>query len=166
MGSDEQVSDGPLTIPEDAPAAVRHPRLTRIAAWFGCRWLRITMSIGAGLLMCAGFAPLAWWWAPMLSFAVLAVVLTRPSTTRAGGLGYGFLFGLAFYLPLLPWISGLVGWLPWLALATMCAAFTALFGLLGVTVRKLPGWPLWLALVWVLQEWLKCSVPFGGFPGG
>jgi len=25
---------------------------------------------------------------------------------------------------------------------------------------------VWLALVWSLQEWLKSSVPFGGFPWG
>jgi apolipoprotein N-acyltransferase len=120
----------------------------------------------AGLLMCASFAPLAWWWAAMLSFAVLAVVLTRPSTTYWGGFGYGFVFGLAFYVPLLPWISGFVGLVPWLALSVMCALFPALFGLLAVAVRSLPGWPLWFALVWVAQEWLKCSVPFGGFPWG
>ena len=122
--------------------------------------------VAAGLLMCASFAPLAWWWSAMLSFAVLAVVLTRPSTTYWGGFGYGFVFGLAFYVPLLPWISGFVGLVPWLALSVMCALFPALFGLLAVAVRSLPGWPLWFAFVWVAQEWLKCSVPFGGFPWG
>ena len=116
--------------------------------------------------MCASFAPLAWWWSAMLSFAVLAAVLTRPSTTYWGGFGYGFVFGLAFYVPLLPWISGFVGLVPWLALSVMCALFPALFGLLAVAVRSLPGWPLWFAFVWVAQEWLKCSVPFGGFPWG
>ena len=122
--------------------------------------------VAAGLLMCASFAPLAWWWSAMLSFAVLAAVLTRPSTTYWGGFGYGFVFGLAFYVPLLPWISGFVGLVPWLALSVMCALFPALFGLLAVAVRSLPGWPLWFAFVWVAQEWLKCSVPFGGFPWG
>ncbi len=126
----------------------------------------LAAAVAAGLLMCASFAPLAWWWSAMLSFAVLAVVLTRPSTTYWGGFGYGFVFGLAFYVPLLPWISGFVGLVPWLALSVMCALFPALFGLLAVAVRSLPGWPLWFALVWVAQEWLKCSVPFGGFPWG
>jgi len=126
----------------------------------------LAAAVAAGLLMCASFAPLAWWWSAILSFAVLAVVLTRPSTTYAGGFGYGFVFGLAFYVPLLPWISGFVGLVPWLALSVMCALFPALFGSLAVAVRSLPGWPLWFALVWVAQEWLKCSVPFGGFPWG
>ncbi|MET0700460.1 MAG: apolipoprotein N-acyltransferase [Mycobacterium sp.] len=116
--------------------------------------------------MCASFPPIGWWWAAVVGVAILAVVLTRPSTTRAGGLGYGFLFGLAFYLPLLPWISGLVGALPWVMLAIMCACFPAVFGLLAVIVRTLPGWPLWFGLVWLVQEWLKVNVPFGGFPWG
>jgi apolipoprotein N-acyltransferase len=60
----------------------------------------------------------------------------------------------------------LVGPVPWLALSAMEALFPAMFGLLAVVVRRLPGWPLWLALVWSLQEWLKSSVPFGGFPWG
>ncbi len=127
---------------------------------------RMFVSVAAGLVMSAGFAPAGWWWAPVLSLVLLAGVLTRPLTTPIGGLGYGFLYGMAFYLPLLPWVSGLVGPGPWLALAAVCALFPALFGLLAVTVRGLPGWPLWFALVWVTQEWLKCSVPFGGFPWG
>lgn len=36
-------------------------------------------------------------------------MLTRPATTVAGGPGYGVLFGLAFYLPLLRWTSDFVG---------------------------------------------------------
>ena len=127
---------------------------------------QLAAVVVAGLLMCASFPPLAWWWSAVLSFAALAVVLTRASTSYAGGFGYGFLFGAAFYLPLLPWVSGLVGLVPWLALSVMCALFPGVFGLLAVAVRSLAGWPLWFALVWVAQEWLKCSVPFGGFPWG
>lgn len=123
-------------------------------------------AIAAGLLMCASFPPTSWWWAAIPAFAVLGAVLTRPATSHAGGFGYGLLFGLAFYLPLLPWVSGLVGPIPWLTLALMCASFPALFGLLAVTVRILPGWPLWFAVVWVTVEWLKSTVPFGGFPWG
>src|SRR5690606_16759291 len=114
----------------------------------------------------ASFAPLSWWWAAILGFVVLGVVLTRPATGIGGGFGYGYLAGLAFYLPLLPWISGLVGAVPWLALAAVCAVFPAVFGLLAVVVRNLPGWPVWFALVWALVEWLKASFPFGGFPWG
>jgi apolipoprotein N-acyltransferase len=106
------------------------------------------------------------WYLAIAAFAMLAWLLTRESTTRAGGFGYGFLFGLAFYLPLLPWISGLVGAFPWIMLAAMEALFPALFGLGAVAVRRLPGWPFWFAALWAAVEWLKSTVPFGGFPWG
>ncbi|WP_445165560.1 apolipoprotein N-acyltransferase [Mycolicibacterium sp. Dal123E01] len=143
---------------------------SRLLNWFKAalppRMMRLLVAVTAGLLLCISFPPIGWWWSAVLSFAMLSWVLVHPKTTPAGGLGYGFLFGLAFYIPLIPWISGLVGPVPWLALSAMEALFPALFGLLAVVVRRLPGWPLWLALVWALQEWLKSTVPFGGFPWG
>lgn len=127
---------------------------------------QLSVTVSAGLLLWASFPALNWWWAAAVAFGLLTWVLTRPATTAIGGLGYGFLFGLVFYLPLLPWISGLVGALPWLALAAVCAVFPAVFGLLAVPVSRLPGWPLWLALLWTAQEWAKSVFPFGGFPWG
>ena len=93
-------------------------------------------------------------------------MLTRASTTLIGGFGYGFLFGAAFYIPLVPWTGELVGPVPWLALSAMCALFPGVFGVAAVAVRRLPGWPIWFSAVWAAQEWLKCTVPFGGFPWG
>lgn len=135
-------------------AALR-PRLTRLA-----------VSALAGWLMYASFPRMSWWWAAIVSIALLSWVLTHRATRPLGGLGYGFVFGLAFYVPLLPWISILVGATPWLVLATACALFPGLFGLGAVVVRRLPGWPIWFALLWAAQEWLKSVFPFGGFPWG
>lgn len=130
------------------------------------RAVRLAAAVAAGILVCVSFPPFGWWFASIVAFALLAWVLSHPATTKAGGFGYGFLFGLAFYVPLLPWISGFVGAMPWLALSAMEALFPAVFGLLAVVVRKLPGWPVWFACLWVLSEWLKSTVPFGGFPWG
>ncbi|MGI9125988.1 MAG: apolipoprotein N-acyltransferase [Mycobacterium sp.] len=130
------------------------------------RLLRLGTAVLAGLLMCVSFPPTGWWWAAIPALALLTWVLVRPQTTLAGGLGYGFAFGLAFYLPLLPWIGGLVGAIPWILLSAMEAMFPAMFGVFAVLVARLPGWPVWLALLWSMQEWLKSSVPFGGFPWG
>jgi apolipoprotein N-acyltransferase len=141
-------------------------RLPVLGAALLPRLPRLVFSIGGGLLLCASFPSVNWWWAAIVAAALLAWVLKHPATTRAGGMGYGFLFGLAFYVPLLPWISSLVGAVPWLALATICALFPGIFGLFAVIVRGLPGWPIWFALVWVAQEWLKSIFPFGGFPWG
>ncbi|WFR74641.1 hypothetical protein P9209_18990 [Prescottella defluvii] len=63
-----------------------------------------------------------------------------------------------------------VGPLPWLALSAADAVFIGLFGLGAVLVARLRA-PLWvvalaIAAVWSLTEWLRSSVPFGGFPWG
>ena len=130
------------------------------------RLLRSAVAVLAGLLMCVSFPPIGWWLSAVPALGLLTWVLVHPKTTLAGGFGYGFLFGLAFYLPLLPWISGLVGPIPWIALSVLQAGFVAVFGAFAVLVSRLPAWPLWVATVWSLQEWLKSSIPFGGFPWG
>jgi apolipoprotein N-acyltransferase len=141
-------------------------RLPQLAKALRPRLTRLGAAILAGLLLCSSYPGFNWWWAAVIAFAVLAWVLTRPATTPLGGFGYGFLFGLAFYLPLIRWISILVGVTPLLALVLVCSLFPAIFGLLAVVVRRLPGWPIWFAVLWAAQEWLKSTVPFGGFPWG
>jgi apolipoprotein N-acyltransferase len=164
----EESSDGgPTETPSTEPTPTRAARIAaRLKKVLEPRALRLSASVAAGLLMCLSFPPFGWWYLSFFCFALLAWVLTHPATRPAGGFGYGFLFGLAFYVPLLPWISGLVGAAPWLALSTMEALFPAVFGLMAIAVRRLPGWPLWFAGVWALAEWLKSTVPFGGFPWG
>jgi apolipoprotein N-acyltransferase len=142
------------------------PLVARLQQMFVPRLIRMSAAIAAGILVCASFPPFGWWFLAFVAFALLAWVFTHESTTAFGGFGYGLLFGLAFYVPLLPWISGLVGAVPWLALSLMEAMFPAIFGLLAVMVRRLPGWPVWFAAVWMVTEWLKSVVPFGGFPWG
>ncbi len=135
------------------------PRIVR-------RTAQPALAVLAGLLLCVSFPPFGWWYAAIAALAVFGWLLHHRSTTWRGGLGFGMLFGLAFYLPLLPWISGLVGSFPWLALSAVQAVFCGLFGLAAVTVRRLPGWPLWFAALWTTMEWAKSTVPFGGFPWG
>ncbi|SEH76530.1 apolipoprotein N-acyltransferase [Mycolicibacterium rutilum] len=127
---------------------------------------QLGVSIGAGVLLCLSFPPFGWWYLAYPAFALLGWVLTREYTSARGAFGYGFVFGAAFYLPLLPWVGAFVGPIPWIGLALAEAVFPALFGVAAVAVRRLPGWPLWFAGLWALQEWLKSTVPFGGFPWG
>lgn len=169
---DEQPAEVEPDQRDTAPSLARRAlvgllaRLPAVWAALTPRLARLPTSVAAGLLLCASFPPRNWWWAAIVAAALLAWVLMHPKTTAAGGLGYGFLFGFAFYLPLLPWISGLVGAAPWVVLAVAAALFPAVFGLFAVVVRRLPGWPLWFGLVWAAQEWLKSIFPFGGFPWG
>ncbi|MDT5017640.1 MAG: apolipoprotein N-acyltransferase [Mycobacterium sp.] len=152
----------------EEPAAARDVRLRaqKLGQATVARLPQLSVVIIAGVLLCLSFPPFGWWYLAFVAPALLAWVLTRETTTVAGGFGYGFLFGLVFYLPLLPWISGLVGAFPWIALSVLEALFPGLFGALAVVVRRQPGWPLWFAGLWATQEWLKSSIPFGGFPWG
>jgi apolipoprotein N-acyltransferase len=168
--TDAEHTDADESPVEDTDAEVPASRFARVSARLRTvlepRALRLSAAIGAGLLLCVSFPPFGWWYLSFVAFALLAWVFTHPDTRPAGGFGYGFLFGLAFYVPLLPWISGLVGAFPWLALSAMEAVFPGLFGLAALAVRRLPGWPVWFAGSWALAEWLKSTVPFGGFPWG
>ena len=140
-------------------AAVTVRLSAAVRAWLVPRLARLAVTAAAGWLLFVSFPPRNWWWGAVAAFALMAWVLTRPATTLLGGFGYGFLFGLVFYVALLPWISLLVGSMPWIALATVSALYPALFGLFAIVVRRLPGWPIWFAVVWAAQEWLQVGVP-------
>ena len=124
-------------------------------------------AVAAGLLLCASFPPFNWWWAAVVALALLAWVLTRPATTPVGG------FGLR--LPVRPGVlpaadaAGSASWsapCPGWRWRLMCALFPGLFGLGAVVVRRLPGWPIWFAVLWAAQEWLKSIVPVRRLPLG
>lgn len=140
----------------------------------------VAAAIGGGLAY-AAFPPLGLWPLTPVALGILYACLTvgRPRV-RTGALA-GFVFGLAFFLPLLPWIGEFVGALPWVALSVVMAAYLALFGAIatvtmrGRATRPAGGVsasgvsaaaPLWFALCWVAVEWLRSSFPFGGFPWG
>jgi apolipoprotein N-acyltransferase len=169
--AEEGDGDGDATSADttaDEPAAKRE-----VPAWvqrFGtavvARLSQISAALVGGLLLCLSFPPFGWWYTAIVAFALLAWVLTRDTTKLVGGFGYGFLFGAAFYIPLLPWTGAMVGLLPWLVLSLVQAVFPALFGLGAVAVRRLTAWPIWFAGLWALAEWAKSTVPFGGFPWG
>lgn len=126
--------------------------------------LRAAAAVAGGAVLYAGVSPRELWWLAPLAFAVLAPVLHGRSA-RAGA-GYGFLFGLGYFVPLLPWTGEFVGVAPWLALATVEALVVALAGAGMAAVSRLPAAPLWMTAVWVAGEALIARVPFGGFPWG
>ncbi|MGB8961579.1 MAG: apolipoprotein N-acyltransferase [Pseudonocardiaceae bacterium] len=128
------------------------------------RLLRWGTAAGAGLLLYVGAPPRELWWLAPVVFAVLWAVLHGRSA-RAG-FGYGFAFGLGFFMPLLSWAGEFVGALPWLALATVEALVLALAGAGVAVVSRMPAAPAWATGVWVAAEALIARAPFGGFPWG
>ncbi|MFE5704019.1 apolipoprotein N-acyltransferase [Rhodococcus koreensis] len=131
--------------------------------------VRSVLSVAAGFLVFGGFPPRPLWFLAPVGIALLTLVLTGAGGAAPrlrAGFGYGYLAGLGFLVPLLPWIGVFVGALPWLALAAVESLFIGLFGVLAVLVSRLRWAPLWIAACWSLTEWLRASVPFGGFPWG
>lgn len=126
--------------------------------------VRGTASVLAGLMIYASFPPRTGWWLAPVALAVLTAAL-RGRTVR-GGFGYGYLAGLGFFLPLLPWVGVYVGPVPWLALAAIEALAVGAFGALAAVLSRHPCAPVSIAAAWVVTEAIRARLPFGGFPWG
>ncbi len=132
---------------------------------------RVTSAAAGGLLMFIAFPDIGWWIAAPLAAAVM--MLTVRGATGRGGFGYGWIFGMVFFLGHLWWAYLAVGTVPWIALA---AAESVAFGLVGWLHARLvrsgrierAPWsePFVFAALWVGAELLRSAVPFGGFPWG
>jgi apolipoprotein N-acyltransferase len=85
------------------------------------------------------------------------------------GFGLGVVFGVAFMVVLLPWLT-VVAVYAWVPLAVLEGLFYGLAGLATAALTRpgarLPLWPVWVSCAWVLLEALRGVVPFGGFPWG
>ena len=96
------------------------------------------------------------------------------------GFLYGLVAGLTCFLPVLHWTGIYVGALPWIALGVTESIYLGFFGL-GVAIlqsaavlQRMPRWvgfvgeprvrPFLVAAMWVVQEGIRSSWPFGGFP--
>jgi len=128
------------------------------------RWLPIGLALVGGLGLDSAFAPLAWW--PMAVPATAAIVLAARRQSWRGGLLVGFAAGLGEFVPLLAWLH-VVTPLAWIALALVEAVYLALLGgALAIVVDRLPGWPVWVACLWVAEELVRDRWPLGGFAWG
>lgn len=126
------------------------------------RWGLLVAAV-AGVIMSLAFPPVAF--GPYAAAAVALLAAVQFRRTIRWGLLTGFIAGLAFLLPLLHWLT-VVGTDAWIALSAFCALWFALLGGATALVTRLPLWPVWVAALWVLQEALRGSIPYGGFPWG
>ena len=95
---------------------------------------------------------------------MLSVAVDGRHPRTAAWLGY--LYGLAFMIPLLSWTGVYVGPVPWLILAAAEAAFYAGLGAALAVLQRHRLAPLLIGTAWVLEEALRDRLPFGGFPWG
>jgi apolipoprotein N-acyltransferase len=126
------------------------------------RWA-LLIAVAGGLLLAAAFPPVGLWPLAAVGPALLVIALTGRSLRAS--FTVGLVFGVAFFFPLLVWITN-VAWYAWVALAI---ASTIIFGVLTIGQRlllRLPGWPLGVAGWWVAAEAVRDRWPWGGFPWG
>lgn len=142
------------------------------AAQHGRRWpyllARLVLAAASGGLLYLSYAPRELWWLAPIAFACLGVVLHRRRCW--GGAGYGLVFGATFYLLHLIWIQDFLGRsfgpAPWLGLSAVLAVYIGIACGLMTFVARLPAAPVWMAAVFLLQEFARTWWPAGGFPWG
>jgi apolipoprotein N-acyltransferase len=122
------------------------------------------LSAAAGGLLVFAFPPYGFWLLAPVAVGLLSLIVHGRGP--GWGAGQGLIFGLTFFVPLLSWSGVEVGAVPWLLLALSQALFCTALGAALPLVQRLRGWPLWVAALWVAQEWARSRVPFGGFPWG
>ena len=126
--------------------------------------LRLVLMAAAGWVLSHAFAPTGWWWLSVPAIAVFIICCHRQRPRAAFALGT--VFGAAFFIPLLDWVSVVIGADAGLGLAVYSALWLGLTGAGVSLVTRLPGWWLWVPCVWGLQEAVSSRVPFGGWGWG
>jgi apolipoprotein N-acyltransferase len=123
----------------------------------------LAVALVGGLLLAAAFPPLGWWPFAFVGPAMLVFALSGRSLR--GAFTVGFVFGVAFFTPLLAWVVNLA-WFAWVALAIASAVIFAVFAIAQRLLLNLRGWPVAVAGWWVAAEAFRDRWPWGGFPWG
>ncbi|KQZ70418.1 apolipoprotein N-acyltransferase [Nocardioides sp. Root151] len=125
--------------------------------------LRILLALVSGIAVGLAFEPVAAVVLLPLGLALFLWCVHQQSTRYAALLG--LVFGLANMLVLLFWLR-VIGIDAWLALSTFEALYFALAGVGLAAVSRLPGWPVWSAVVWVAVETFRGAWPMSGLTWG
>ncbi|MFZ0324961.1 MAG: apolipoprotein N-acyltransferase [Actinomycetes bacterium] len=124
---------------------------------------RCAVAAVAGAALVLAFPPFdLWWLAPL---PVAAFTLACRGETAVRGASVGLVFGMVFFAGLMPWLR-VIGPDAWVLLSATCAVFLAALGAATSLATRVPGWPLWVACLWVAEEALRDRWPLGGFPWG
>ena len=131
-------------------------------------WARLLLAAASGFVLHLAFPGIDLWPLAPVGVAGLAIA-TRGVSAKFGAL-LGFVFGLVFFLRLIPWIGIYVGAFPWIALSVTEAVYLAVMGALLPHAWRARGGVAGLLLasggLWVAQEAVRGRWPFGGFPWG
>jgi len=124
---------------------------------------RIAGAALSGALVAVAFPPYDLWPLAPVGVALLTLLCTGLRVRHAAVLG--LVHGLATFLPLISWMT-VIGPDAWVLLSLLEASFLALLGAVLPAALRLPGWPVWVACLWVAEEAARSRLPFGGFPWG
>ncbi len=128
---------------------------------------RLLGSLGAGLLLAAGFPPI---YLPILLPFGIALLLWMLEGTTPRIAGYlGLLTGFVFFCCTLIWLRNMFGNAA-ISLWALAASFPAIFSVLFVRLRpRVPEIPIWLlaGVLWTSEEYFRSELmkPSFGFMG-
>lgn len=130
---------------------------------------RLLLALVGGLLLWVSFPDHDVAIAALFGIALIGIAMWDVRV-RVGAL-LGLVAGLACFVPTLSWSGIFVGRFPWFALATTEALYLALMGAVLAWAQRplirrgrlLPA-ALLIPVLWVLQELVRGTVPYGGFP--
>jgi apolipoprotein N-acyltransferase len=125
---------------------------------------RLLVAFVSGLAGTFAFPPFGVWPLAILAVAGLAITTRQQRSRDAAWLG--FVFGAGLFAPMLHWTSTYVGSVPWLILVFSQTWYTAAMAAGLPLVQRLRGGPVWVAALWVLEEFVRDRFPFGGFSWG
>ena len=115
------------------------------------------------VLLWMSFPPACVGWLAIPAVALLIVAIQGCSWKQAFSLG--FIFAALFNVLLLQWLT-IVGVDAWILLSLVCAVWSGIMGIGISLVSRLRMWPILIPGIWVAQEWIRGTWPFGGFPWG
>ncbi|GAA0965708.1 apolipoprotein N-acyltransferase [Actinocorallia libanotica] len=151
----EAMDTGPAAPPPRPPR--RLPRLLAAAVAGLVMYLAFPPSVlGPDEGSTSGLWPLA-----PVGVALFALAVRRLGAWTAALAG--LVCGLAFFLPVLPGLRP-IGTDVWLGLSVTEALYFAPMGAAMALASRSRLWPLWIAALWVTQEFVRGRFPLGGFP--
>nr|WP_156004670.1 apolipoprotein N-acyltransferase [Streptomonospora sp. PA3] len=124
---------------------------------------RALAAAAAGLCQLLSLAPYGLWWLGPAGAALLTLAVMGTRARRAAWLG--LVCGAVLMVPLIRW-QDVFGVDVWLVIAAAETVYFAPMAAGIALVARLPGWPVWTAALWVLQEAVRARFPLGGFPWG
>lgn len=127
---------------------------------------RITLVIASigGASTSLAFPPSDLPWLAPVGVATLVLTLRDAGPRRAALLG--LVYGLGFLGTTLWWLAEALSPFAWAALVAAQGVWLALTAVAAARVRRLHGWPLWVACLLTAAESARSSAPWGGLPWG